>query len=431
MLEYVLFLNFHINKNLTRERKGRTNMNIDYICNQMIRVLHCYICCISDDGVIVKHYGDRADELDPVLTDIVFREKIARKEVKDYPIIFHERGCIFYAVFSTENRIDNSTGKIVVGPVCIEKPNKELDYYMVKEHHISEKAEFCLVHCEMKVFGSAVLMLHHFLTDEELSLNDLWSKNELKERDISEALRSVSSVVFERQEWGIPHNPYDQEIREMDSIRNGDIDKLADSLKETYRGEVGQLSKNQVRQAKNIAICVITLASRAAIDGGMLPEEAFSMVDGYILKIEEMDNAAKIDAMMRQAEFEYAKEVARLKGNRQKNELVERAKNYIFQNLHNDIVISRIASQTGVNASYLSNLFHKTEGVTIQQYIRQEKIRLAENMLRYSEYGVKEIANYLAFCSQSYFGRAFKEQTGMSPINYRKKFGKLFQKEQK
>ena len=61
--------------------------------------------------------------------------------------------------------------------------------------------------------------------------------------------------------------------------------------------------------------------------------------------------------------------------------------------------------------------------MTIQQYIRKEKVRLAENLLRYSEYDVKEIASYLAFCSQSHFGKVFKEYTGLTPTKYRDKFG--------
>ena len=46
------------------------------------------------------------------------------------------------------------------------------------------------------------------------------------------------------------------------------------------------------------------------VSGGMIPEEAFSMVDGYIMKIEDMNNAVKIDSMMRQAEYEFAECVA-------------------------------------------------------------------------------------------------------------------------
>ena len=262
-----------------------------------------------------------------------------------------------------------------------------------------------------------------------LQCNDEMQEDVMSETDIIEAKEQVSSVIFEHQEQEIPHNPYDQELREMDSIRRGDVEMLKHSMSETYRGEIGQLARNPVRQAKNVAICVITLASRVAIDGGMVPEEAFSMVDGYILKIEDMDNAVKINSMMRQAEYEFAERVAEIHKNQHKNELVERTKNYIYQNLHSEIVIGEIGQKIGVNTSYLSDLFHKIEGITIQQYIRKEKIRLAENMLRYSDYEVKEIANYLSFCSQSYFGNIFRQQTGMTPARYRKKYGKW--KEQK
>ena len=267
-------------------------------------------------------------------------------------------------------------------------------------------------------------MLYHMITGKELTINDLWQKNGIRETDIIEVKGQISSVIFEHQEQELPHNPYDQEVRELDSIRHGDVEMLNRSLAETYRGEVGQLAKNQVRQAKNIAICVIALASRAAISGGMIPEEAFSIVDGYIMKIEDMNNAVKIDSMMRQAEYEFAECVAKIHKNRQKNELVEWTKNYIYQNLHSDIVIGEIGQKIGVNTSYLSDLFHKVEGTTIQQYICKEKIRLAENMLRYSDYEVKEIASYLSFCSQSYFGNIFRQQTGMTPARYRKKYGK-------
>ena len=142
--------------------------------------------------------------------------------------------------------------------------------------------------CELKVFVSGILMLYHMITGKELTINDLWQKNGIRETDIIEVKGQISSVIFEHQEQELPHNPYDQEVRELDSIRHGDVEMLNRSLAETYRGEVGQLAKNQVRQAKNIAICVIALASRAAISGGMIPEEAFSIVDGYIMKIEEL-----------------------------------------------------------------------------------------------------------------------------------------------
>lgn len=397
-------------------------MNLEYICEQMVRILHGNITCISESGAIEACYGDMAAQCNPLFTDPEFLSAVHERERKDYPDLFYEKDTILYAVVSLEN------AKIVAGPVSTEKHIKDSEHYLMQHHHISDETGFRLSFCELKVFGSGILMLYHMITGKELTINDLWQKNGIRETDIIEVKGQISSVIFEHQEQELPHNPYDQEVRELDSIRHGDVEMLNRSLAETYRGEVGQLAKNQVRQAKNIAICVIALASRAAISGGMIPEEAFSIVDGYIMKIEDMNNAVKIDSMMRQAEYEFAECVAEIhknqQKNEQKNELVEWTKNYIYQNLHSDIVIGEIGQKIGVNTSYLSDLFHKVEGTTIQQYICKEKIRLAENMLRYSDYEIKEIASYLSFCSQSYFGNIFRQQTGMTPARYRKKYGK-------
>lgn len=397
-------------------------MNLEYIYEQMVRILHGNITCISESGAIEACYGDMAVQCNPLFTDPEFLSAVHERERKDYPDLFYEKDTILYAVVSLENT------KIVADPVSTEKHTKDSEHYLMQHHHISDETGFRLSFCELKVFGSGILMLYHMITGKELTINDLWQKNGIRETDIIEVKGQISSVIFEHQEQELPHNPYDQEVRELDSIRHGDVEMFNRSLAETYRGEVGQLAKNQVRQAKNIAICVIALASRAAISGGMIPEEAFSMVDGYIMKIEDMNNAVKIDSMMRQAEYEFAECVAEIhknqQKNEQKNELVEWTKNYIYQNLHSDIVIGEIGQKIGVNTSYLSDLFHKVEGTTIQQYICKEKIRLAENMLRYSDYEVKEIASYLSFCSQSYFGNIFRQQTGMTPARYRKKYGK-------
>ncbi|OKZ76499.1 MAG: hypothetical protein BHV87_02940 [Clostridiales bacterium 36_14] len=389
-------------------------MKLKYICKQMVRILHCNIVHINSLGEIEACYGDMAEKCNPLFTDLVFFVEIHNREKKDYPEMLYEKNSILYAIIPFES------GKIVVGPISTEKQTRDLNKYMIQTHKISEEAGFRLSFCELKVFGAGVLMLYHWISGNELTLSELWKRNEIEELDIAEVKGTVSQVIFQHQERELPHNPYDQELREMDSIRQGDVDMLRRSLSETYRGEVGQLAKTQIRQAKNIAICVITLASRAAISGGMIPEEAFSIVDGYIMMIEEMNNAVKIDAMMRQAEYEFAELVAKIHENRQKNELVERTKNYIFQNLHSEIIIGEVGKEIG---GYLSDLFHKVEGITIQQFIRREKVRLAENMLRYSEYDVKDIANYLSFCSQSYFGSVFKDQTGMSPAKYRKMYG--------
>ena len=60
-------------------------MNLEYICEQMVRILHGNITCISESGAIEACYGDMAAQCNPLFTDPNFcllfmsvREKIIR-----------------------------------------------------------------------------------------------------------------------------------------------------------------------------------------------------------------------------------------------------------------------------------------------------------------------------------------------------------------
>ena len=391
-------------------------MNRKFLLEQWVNILRCDILIVGMDCEIRESYGGMPREMNPLCTDPAFLCRLMERKEKDYPDIYCEKQAVLYAVIPLEQE------KVIMGPVNVAGSSNELDDFMIRTHFVRGTAAHMVPCCELKLFGAGVLALYHVFTEREMTAEDLWEKNGLQGMTQKEARSSVQKIIFSRQENGIPHNPYDQERRELDSIRRGDREMLRLSLGETYRGEVGRLSNSEIRQARNIAICVITLASRAAIEGGLLPEEAFSMADGFIQKIEELTNIVQIDGAMRQAEYEFADEVSKRHEKPDKNELIEKTKNYIFQNLHGEIRIGEIGKQIGVSSTYLSDLFHRVEGMTIRRYIRREKVRLAESLLRYSEYSVKDIANYLAFSSQSHLGRIFKEETGMTPAKYRQKY---------
>jgi AraC-like DNA-binding protein len=55
-----------------------------------------------------------------------------------------------------------------------------------------------------------------------------------------------------------------------------------------------------------------------------------------------------------------------------------------------------------------------------------EKVKLAQNLLVYSEYSLVDISMYLGFSSQSHFGRVFKKYTGLTPNDYRKRNAKKY-----
>ena len=153
-------------------------MNLEYIYEQMVRILHGNITCISESGAIEACYGDMAVQCNPLFTDPEFLSAVHERERKDYPDLFYEKDTILYAVVSLEN------AKIVAGPVSTEKHTKDSEHYLMQHHHISDETGFRLSFCELKVFGSGILMLYHMITGKELTINDLWQKNGIRETDI-------------------------------------------------------------------------------------------------------------------------------------------------------------------------------------------------------------------------------------------------------
>lgn len=85
------------------------------------------------------------------------------------------------------------------------------------------------------------------------------------------------------------------------------------------------------------------------------------------------------------------------------------AKNYsafFAENLHHDY-------------SYLSKLFSETEGVTIEQFIINQKIEKVKELLVYDEKNLNEISYDLGYSSVAHLSSQFKKITGLTPTAFR------------
>ena len=100
----------------------------------------------------------------------------------------------------------------------------------------------------------------------------------------------------------------------------------------------------------------------------------------------------------------------------------ERCKDYINKHYREKIYLETIAELLGISPTYLSRLFKKENGDSIQDYINQVRIDRAANMLIYSDATLPAIAAYVHFPSQSYFGRVFLKLKGMTPKQYRDRY---------
>jgi AraC-like DNA-binding protein len=69
--------------------------------------------------------------------------------------------------------------------------------------------------------------------------------------------------------------------------------------------------------------------------------------------------------------------------------------------------------------SQLSKLFSETEGITIEQYVIQQKVEKAKELLAYNELTLSEIAFKLGYSSVAHLSAQFKKITGLTPSQFK------------
>ena len=316
----------------------------------------------------------------------------------------------------------------IVGPVSFASPvYLNCDY---NELILEEEIEKYVPQVNPDDYLEDILFLNHMITGVESTTEQIIETNCLNHDHTGKVQKHFNDILFENHENNVHHNPYDQEMREFGSIENGDLIQLEKSMQEDYDGTIGTLAKDPLRNLKNLGIVLVTLASRAAIRGGLSPEISFSLSDSYIQQIEECKDLALVAPLAHKAEFQYAEMVHEIKEKqkgilkKQKNPRINKCKDFIFSHLHDRITLDDLAAEADCNPNYLSQLFKECEGISLSGYILQEKINRAKNLLIYSDYSYIEIATYLGFSSQSHLGTHFKKHTGYTLRQYREIYGR-------
>lgn len=95
---------------------------------------------------------------------------------------------------------------------------------------------------------------------------------------------------------------------------------------------------------------------------------------------------------------------------------------YVRQNVldNEKIKISAIADEFNMSPNYVSVFIKKHAGISIQNYVIQTKMKMAERLLKQTSLNFSEIAMKMGFTDSSHFTKAFKKNRGMTPKAFRK-----------
>lgn len=102
---------------------------------------------------------------------------------------------------------------------------------------------------------------------------------------------------------------------------------------------------------------------------------------------------------------------------------VQDSMRYLFRHFREDITLAQIAEKSGYTPNYFSHLFHETCGIKFVDFLAQLRLNYARTMLLTTSLSVSQIAQASGFTSSSNFFRAFRKETGLSPLEFRSQKG--------
>ncbi|MBR3179487.1 MAG: helix-turn-helix transcriptional regulator [Clostridia bacterium] len=240
-------------------------------------------------------------------------------------------------------------------------------------------------------------------------------KKRLSEKQIKELLQKYR---YRNSENDFHRLPLERGDMMLSRIRSGQYRNMDFLPYEELKDRLGATASTPKKSFEYDVVAAITLFSRAAIDGGVLPEESFDLSDVLLQEVEKTSSVEELFEIYQTAALLFAKLVAdkrRVRSNYQ----VEQCRAYVQKNLFRPITVGDVAASQDLTPNYLSSLFRKSEGICLHTYIEQEKIRVAQDLLAHSTEPISVIALSLGFKTQAHFSDVFRRHTDLTPSAYR------------
>lgn len=321
--------------------------------------------------------------------------------------------------------IKNSSSYIVIGPINDFPYSRDSLEFMVKEYSVGSMnadqfAEFFhkIPQQNLNTFINILLLIHYTINQEEFPRSAL--DKYIGQQTDSSIIQRYNEISFQEKEHGLVNNNWSKESELFRYIEMGNVAKLNYFLNSPNHVRIGIVANNNLRQWKNTFIVTVTLASRAAIKGGLSPSIAYQLSDIYIQQVERLSDTDAIISLTFQALNDYTNKAANSVLPPDADQVLHQAVQFIRENTHKLISVSDVAAHVGFSRSYLSRRVKKELGFELSTFIKQCKLEEAKDLLLFTNKSISEISNDLCFSSQSHFQKAFKDHYSVTPNSFRK-----------
>ena len=341
------------------------NVDINYLCLTVGNLSGIPIRIYEDEKLVFYHSVVRIPK-DPIC---VYINEILK--IDDHVGYFVTKHFHYYGI------INAGKMKIVFGPTRQitgeEQELKELAFRAdVPTDEIEEfvTAMKSIIPMPLESILQILCTVNYVANDEKLTLSDIYLHD--SDKDFSILFRENEKESSQDTKENIIHNTLSLEETIMSIVQHGDVSALDELVKKAPAVRSGKLASGQMRQIKNTFIVTATLASRAAIRGGLNTDEALSMSDRYIQHCELIDDIGKIMNLQFKMIVDYTERVSRVRFGNNPSKLVTDVANYIQRHLSEPVSTEEMAKSLYLSRSRLSTKFKEITNMTLTDFILKE-----------------------------------------------------------
>ena len=261
----------------------------------------------------------------------------------------------------------------------------------------------------INLFSQYALMLQYCVTGQKMMFSDL-----------EYAVSGDLPMPGDKPEKRDRHRIWMTEQAILRMVREGDLNyKAIMAGAADVSSGVPVKTQDPLRQAKTSTIVFASLCTRAAIEGGLSPEQAYSLGDSYIQSMEMAVTPAEVAALSGAMYDDFVHRVHKCRVNPNVSKQIQDCCDYVELHVEDKLELGDLAARVGYTEYYLSRRFKAEMNVSLNDYIKIVKVERAKLLLATTPASVQEVAEKLSFCSRRYFGEAFRKLVGCTPVEYR------------
>jgi len=364
---------------------------------------------------------------------IEFSDLISRPAFSDCPILLSSEFGIQWSASIAPNSIGGKTVHLIGPTFATAFSSTDLEN-LVKNANVPLSARKIMKDTisSIPVFPTVILyqyslMLHYCVTGQKLDRSQIVSMavipkesvyyKELKKHLVQEHHSLAANNAARRKKT------YEFERKLLSNVRTGNMDYQKDLNTAGFISEGVNLSlSNPSQRIHTSGIVFITLCTRAAIEGGLTPDMAYTLGDKYIDKLNHTRIVSEAKDILDDMYKTFITEVNFIRRNSNTNHQILDIMNYIESFPGEDLSLDTLSKRVGYTSEHLSRKFKAETGQTLSAYIRKIRLDKAKELLTSSELKISDISNAIGYDSPSLFSSYFYEEIGMTPSEYREKY---------